>query len=53
VTNESQVRNWIQNTVDKFGKHDGAANMAGVIGSGLNKRRLEDRKRMIGHLSLV
>lgn len=38
VTNESQVRDWLQNTVDKFGKLDGAANMAGVIGSGMRQK---------------
>jgi NAD(P)-dependent dehydrogenase (short-subunit alcohol dehydrogenase family) len=30
VANSSQVNNWIESTVKKFGKLDGAANMAGV-----------------------
>lgn len=32
VRDSSQVDSWIQSTVQKFGKIDGAVNMAGVIG---------------------
>lgn len=38
----SQVREWIQLTVDKFGKLDGAANMAGVTGKGLLTTGVQD-----------
>jgi NAD(P)-dependent dehydrogenase (short-subunit alcohol dehydrogenase family) len=33
VRNLEQVESWIKATVEKFGKLDGAANMAGVIGT--------------------
>ena len=32
VRNLDQVRDWIKQTLDNFGKLDGAANLAGVIG---------------------
>ena len=32
VSNRKAVEDWIAKTVDKFGKLDGAANLAGVIG---------------------
>ena len=32
VTDRKQVEDWIKATVEKFGKIDGAANLAGVIG---------------------
>lgn len=34
IRNLSQVEGWLKDTVDKFGKLDGAANMAGVVGNG-------------------
>ena len=33
VRNISEVRKWIEKTIEKFGKLDGAANMAGIIGA--------------------
>lgn len=36
VRDLSQVRAWINETVDKFGKLDGAANFAGIISSNNN-----------------
>lgn len=42
VTDASQVKNWIQETVKKFGKLDGAANLAGVIPAGMGKERVEE-----------
>ncbi|KAF2482042.1 3-alpha--hydroxysteroid dehydrogenase [Neohortaea acidophila] len=45
VRNRSQVEDWIRRTVDKFGKLDGAVNLAGVYGkqSGLaNIEEIED-----------
>ncbi|KAF2165250.1 hypothetical protein M409DRAFT_56121 [Zasmidium cellare ATCC 36951] len=32
VRNSSEVRSWIDATIDKFGRLDGAANLAGIIG---------------------
>lgn len=42
VRDRTQVEGWIKATVDKFGKLDGAANLAGVIGKSINKTPLED-----------
>jgi NAD(P)-dependent dehydrogenase (short-subunit alcohol dehydrogenase family) len=36
VRNREQVEAWIKKTVETFGKLDGAANLAGVIGKGIN-----------------
>lgn len=33
VRNEEQVAKWIETTIDVFGRLDGAANLAGVIGT--------------------
>jgi NAD(P)-dependent dehydrogenase (short-subunit alcohol dehydrogenase family) len=41
VRNRAQVEEWIQKTVDAFGKLDGAANLAGVIGKHINITPLE------------
>lgn len=58
IRNLDQVHDWLQQTVDKFGRLDGAANMAGVIsnkldghtgGSGLIENQdEEDWERIIG-----
>jgi NADP-dependent 3-hydroxy acid dehydrogenase YdfG len=42
VTDREQVENWIKATVEKFGKLDGAANLAGVIGKQNNMAPLQD-----------
>jgi len=42
VSNRKQVECWINATVEKFGKLDGAANLAGVIGRQNNIARIED-----------
>ncbi|KAF2703721.1 NAD(P)-binding protein [Pleomassaria siparia CBS 279.74] len=42
VSNRKQVEDWINATVDKFGKLDGAANLAGVIGRQNNIARIEE-----------
>jgi NADP-dependent 3-hydroxy acid dehydrogenase YdfG len=42
VTDRKQVEDWIKATVDKFGKLDGAANLAGVIGKQNNVAPLQD-----------
>ncbi|KAB5551067.1 ABA4 protein [Coniochaeta sp. 2T2.1] len=45
VSNRKSVENWIQETVDKFGKLDGAANLAGILPRGFNtmKESIEDQ----------
>lgn len=58
IRNLDQVHKWLKQTVDRFGKLDGAANMAGVIsnkreghggGSGLIENQDEDDwERIIG-----
>lgn len=42
VADASQVNAWIDQTVQRFGPLDGAANVAGVIGTGINKNRVEE-----------
>ncbi|CAK3868550.1 Hypothetical predicted protein [Lecanosticta acicola] len=42
VRNLEHVKSWIQNTIDKFGKLDGAANFAGVLAS-QNGKIIEDQ----------
>jgi NAD(P)-dependent dehydrogenase (short-subunit alcohol dehydrogenase family) len=42
VSDRKQVEAWIKATVDKFGKIDGAANLAGVIGKHININSLQD-----------
>lgn len=42
VSKQDQVTSWIEATVKKFGKLDGAANLAGVIGRQNNIARIEE-----------
>lgn len=42
VSKRAQVENWIKTTVDTFGKLDGCANLAGVIGKQSNVVPIED-----------
>lgn len=42
VSNRKSVEDWIAKTVEKFGKLDGAANLAGVIGKQNNIAGIED-----------
>lgn len=42
VRNIASVHDWIKQTVDKFGKLDGAANLAGVIGAHKEQRPTRD-----------
>ena len=42
VRNISEVQDWIKQTVDKFGKLDGAANMAGISGARYGLTTIED-----------
>ena len=42
VRNRQQVEDWIKATAEKYGKLDGAANLAGVIGKGINVTPLEE-----------
>lgn len=42
VRNRQQVEDWIKATVETFGKLDGAANLAGVIGKHINITSLQD-----------
>jgi NAD(P)-dependent dehydrogenase (short-subunit alcohol dehydrogenase family) len=42
VSNAAQVQCWIAETVKQWGKIDGAANAAGVIGRGINKDGVGD-----------
>lgn len=42
VRKDDQVNAWIAKTVEKFGKLDGAVNLAGVIPKGINKDRVQD-----------
>lgn len=42
VSERDQVESWISKTVEKFGKLDGAANLAGVIGRQNNIAGIED-----------
>ena len=42
VRKPQEVNEWIRSTVDKFGRLDGAANMAAVIPKNINIDRVED-----------
>lgn len=42
VKSEDSVNSWIQKTVEKFGKLDGAVNLAGVVPDCINKERVEE-----------
>jgi len=42
VRKRDQVEDWIKKTVEEFGKLDGAANLAGVIGKHINITPIED-----------
>ncbi|KAF1849086.1 3-alpha--hydroxysteroid dehydrogenase [Cucurbitaria berberidis CBS 394.84] len=42
VSNRKDVENWITATVEKFGKLDGAANLAGVIGKQSSVAAIQD-----------
>lgn len=42
VRKPEQVNDWVKQTVEKFGKLDGACNLAGVIPKGINKDRVEE-----------
>jgi NAD(P)-dependent dehydrogenase (short-subunit alcohol dehydrogenase family) len=42
IRNRTQVEDWIKKTVDTYGKLDGAANLAGVIGKHINITPLQD-----------
>ena len=42
VRKPAEVNEWIKQTVEKFGKLDGACNLAGVIPKGINKDRIEE-----------
>lgn len=42
VSKRQQVEDWIKVTVERFGKLDGAANLAGVIGRQNNTARIEE-----------
>jgi NAD(P)-dependent dehydrogenase (short-subunit alcohol dehydrogenase family) len=42
VRKPDQVNDWVKKTVEKFGKLDGACNLAGVIPKGINVDRVED-----------
>lgn len=42
VTKSKQVDDWIQKTLERFGRLDGAANLAGIIPHNINIARVED-----------
>jgi NAD(P)-dependent dehydrogenase (short-subunit alcohol dehydrogenase family) len=42
VRDRSQVDSWVETVVERFGKLDGAANLAGVIPKSINIERVED-----------
>lgn len=42
VADAGQVDEWVGRTLQRFGRLDGAANVAGVIGTGINKNRVEE-----------
>jgi NAD(P)-dependent dehydrogenase (short-subunit alcohol dehydrogenase family) len=42
VRNREEVDGWIKSVVEKFGKLDGSANLAGVIPKSINIERVED-----------
>lgn len=43
VRDPSQVKGFVENTVEQFGKLDGAANLAGVIGPSASTKNLRDQ----------
>ncbi|KAF7188779.1 Short-chain dehydrogenase/reductase aba4 [Pseudocercospora fuligena] len=43
VRNLQDIRAWLKQTVDKFGRLDGAANFAGIAGQNIGKGMLEDQ----------
>ena len=45
VRNFSEVHEWIKETVDKFGKLDGAANIAGTVGTNYSGYTLADEDK--------
>lgn len=42
VADPVQVNSWIEQTRQRFGQLDGAANIAAIIGTGINKNRVEE-----------
>jgi NAD(P)-dependent dehydrogenase (short-subunit alcohol dehydrogenase family) len=42
VRSEDSVNDWIKKTVEKFGKLDGAVNLAGVVPECINRERVEE-----------
>ncbi|KXT12358.1 hypothetical protein AC579_598 [Pseudocercospora musae] len=53
VRNLQDIRAWLQQTIDEFGRLDGAANFAGIAGENIGKGMLEDQdeddwERIIG-----
>jgi NAD(P)-dependent dehydrogenase (short-subunit alcohol dehydrogenase family) len=52
VRKAKEVGDWIQNTVDKFGKLDGGINLAGVIPKSINIDGVEDIKDEDWHFVL-
>lgn len=42
VRSEDSVNEWIKKTVEKFGKLDGAVNLAGIVPNCINKERVEE-----------
>lgn len=52
VRDLSQVRNWVELTVNKFGKLNAAANFAGITSPVPWKRLLENRTMMTGESSV-
>jgi NAD(P)-dependent dehydrogenase (short-subunit alcohol dehydrogenase family) len=42
VTDRRQVENWIEETVKKYGRLDGAANLAGVVGKNIGITSVEN-----------
>jgi len=52
VRKPAEVNAWIVKTVEKFGKLDGAVNLAGVIPKGINVDRVEDMKDEEWHFTV-
>ncbi|KAK7178824.1 hypothetical protein DPSP01_014340 [Paraphaeosphaeria sporulosa] len=52
VRKDDQVNAWIAKTVEKFGKLDGAVNLAGVVPKVINKERVEDLNNEDWHFVL-
>lgn len=42
VRERAEVEDWIKTTVDTFGKLDGSASLASVIGKNINKTAIQD-----------